>query len=92
MTLEWAPDGRLFLTATVAPRLRVDNGFHLYRYSCASGSHALTLIELAPLWAAELRAPWCIGASQHNAAACSIRPSTPALRAGRRVAAHQGLC
>ena len=31
VTLEWAPDGRHFLTATIAPRLRVDNGFHLYR-------------------------------------------------------------
>jgi len=31
VTLEWAPDGRHFLTATIAPRLRVDNGLHLYR-------------------------------------------------------------
>ena len=26
MTAEWSPDGRRFLTATVAPRLNVDNG------------------------------------------------------------------
>ena len=31
MTCAWSPDGRHFLTATVAPRLRVDNGFQIYR-------------------------------------------------------------
>ena len=31
VTLEWSPDGRHLLTATVAPRLRVDNGFQIYR-------------------------------------------------------------
>ena len=29
---EWSPSGRLLLVATTAPRLRVDNGFTLYRY------------------------------------------------------------
>lgn len=29
---EWAPDGRLLLIATTAPRLRVDNGITLYAY------------------------------------------------------------
>eukprot|EP00170_Pyropia_yezoensis_P006000 contig_24412_g6019 len=28
----WAPDGRLFLAATTFPRLRVDNGYAIYRY------------------------------------------------------------
>ncbi|GAB0492817.1 hypothetical protein MMPV_004087 [Pyropia vietnamensis] len=28
----WAPDGRYFLAATTFPRLRVDNGYAIYRY------------------------------------------------------------
>jgi len=28
---EWAPDGRHFLTAVLAPRMRVDNGFAIWR-------------------------------------------------------------
>ncbi len=32
VTLEWAPDGRHLLTATLAPRLRVDNAFYVYRH------------------------------------------------------------
>lgn len=31
--LEWCPDGKHFLTATTAPRLRVDNGFKIWHYS-----------------------------------------------------------
>lgn len=31
VTCDWAPDGRHFLTATVAPRLRVDNGYQIWR-------------------------------------------------------------
>lgn len=30
---EWSPDGRSILTATTAPRLRVDNGVKLWHYS-----------------------------------------------------------
>lgn len=30
---EWSPDGRFILTATTAPRLRVDNGIKLWHYS-----------------------------------------------------------
>jgi len=40
VTLDWAPDGRHFLTATIAPRLRVDNGLHLYRRARARSSRA----------------------------------------------------
>ena len=32
VTCDWAPDGRHFLTATVAPRLNVDNGYQIWRY------------------------------------------------------------
>ncbi|BDA46939.1 Eukaryotic translation initiation factor 2A [Coccomyxa sp. Obi] len=33
VSLEWSPDGRTILTATTAPRLRVDNGFQIYKYT-----------------------------------------------------------
>jgi translation initiation factor 2A len=33
VTLEWSPDGRYILCATVAPRLRVDNGFQVFKYN-----------------------------------------------------------
>ncbi len=29
---EWSPDGRLLLTATTAPRLRVDNNVKVFTY------------------------------------------------------------
>lgn len=37
MTAEWSPCGRYLMTATVAPRLRVDNGFQA-RLRLAGGS------------------------------------------------------
>ncbi|KAL3135760.1 hypothetical protein ABBQ32_007323 [Trebouxia sp. C0010 RCD-2024] len=33
VTCAWAPDGRHFLTATIAPRLNVDNGYQIWRYT-----------------------------------------------------------
>jgi len=33
VTLEWTPCGRMFVTATINPRLRVDNGYKVYKYS-----------------------------------------------------------
>ncbi|XKL62803.1 hypothetical protein PGB90_002636 [Kerria lacca] len=33
LLLQWSPDGVHFVTATTAPRLRVDNGFKIYHYS-----------------------------------------------------------
>lgn len=32
VTGDWSPDGRHFLVATTAPRLRVDNGFKVFTY------------------------------------------------------------
>ena len=32
VTADWSPDGRYLLTATVAPRMRVDNTFKLFTY------------------------------------------------------------
>lgn len=32
VTLEWSPCGRFLLTATIAPRLRVDNGVQVFKY------------------------------------------------------------
>ena len=29
----WAPDSRYFVTATLAPRMNVDNGVHIYKYN-----------------------------------------------------------
>ena len=46
VTLEWSPDGRHLLTATVAPRLRVDNGFQIYRRVLqAQSSQALPAVD-----------------------------------------------
>ena len=33
MTCGWAPDGRHFITATTAPRLRVDNALYVYKHN-----------------------------------------------------------
>lgn len=33
VSLEWSPCGRYVLTATTAPRLRVDNGFQIFKYN-----------------------------------------------------------
>ncbi|XP_024536257.1 eukaryotic translation initiation factor 2A [Selaginella moellendorffii] len=35
VTCEWAPDGRLLMTATTAPRMRVDNGIRIFKYTGA---------------------------------------------------------
>lgn len=32
VTMEWAPDGRHLMTATLAPRLRVDNALYVFRH------------------------------------------------------------
>jgi translation initiation factor 2A len=29
----WAPDGQHFVTATTAPRLRIDNGYRIWHYT-----------------------------------------------------------
>lgn len=33
--LEWSPDGRMILCATLSPRLRVDNGVKIFHYTGA---------------------------------------------------------
>lgn len=33
VSLQWSPCGRYVLTATTAPRLRVDNGFQIFKYN-----------------------------------------------------------
>lgn len=32
VTLEWSPCGRYIIAATIAPRLRVDNGYQIFKY------------------------------------------------------------
>ena len=44
VTADWSPDGRYLLTATVAPRMRVDNTFKLFTYY---GKQASTLFVTA---------------------------------------------
>ena len=95
MTLEWAPDGRLFMTATIAPRLRVDNGFHLYRCSQATlnffnsgGCGAAASSDIC----SGTRKPmvsWCFTADD---AAWPIRPSLSALRPGLWVQCTKQMC
>jgi translation initiation factor 2A len=34
----WSPDSRLFMTATISPRLRVNNGYEVYSY-CGEGPY-----------------------------------------------------
>ena len=36
VTCDWAPDGRHLLTSTTAPRLRVDNGYQIWKSVSAS--------------------------------------------------------
>ncbi|KGG51671.1 hypothetical protein DI09_2p480 [Mitosporidium daphniae] len=38
-TLEWSPDGRFLLLATLSPRLRVDNGIKIYDFTGGLVSH-----------------------------------------------------
>jgi len=32
ITCDWSPDSKYFLTSTLAPRLKVDNGFKVWNY------------------------------------------------------------
>ena len=41
VSLDWSPNGRHLLTATTAPRLRVDNGYQMYK--CASSSNTFAV-------------------------------------------------
>ncbi|CEG42641.1 eukaryotic translation initiation factor 2a [Plasmopara halstedii] len=38
-TFDWSPDSRYFATATTFPRLRVDNGFKIFRYDGTGPIH-----------------------------------------------------
>ena len=43
VSLDWSPDGRHLLTATTAPRLRVDNGYQMYKCApCSNTRNDLT--------------------------------------------------
>jgi translation initiation factor 2A len=43
---EWSPDGQFILTATLSPRLRVDNGIKIWHCSSPSLIHTLAVDEL----------------------------------------------
>ncbi|KAJ1501912.1 hypothetical protein HMI55_005424 [Coelomomyces lativittatus] len=55
--LEWSPDGRYLLTATLAPRLRVDNGWKLWHYRGACFSHVQLPVVLQVGWCPSLTPP-----------------------------------
>ncbi|RLN97710.1 hypothetical protein BBJ28_00007800 [Nothophytophthora sp. Chile5] len=48
-TFAWSPDSRYFATATTFPRLRVDNGFKIFRYDGAGPIHQEDRAELYDL-------------------------------------------
>jgi translation initiation factor 2A len=43
---EWSPDGQFILTATLSPRLRVDNGIKIWHCSSSSLIHTLAIDEM----------------------------------------------
>ena len=43
---EWSPDGQFILTATLSPRLRVDNGIKIWHCSSHSLIHSLAVEEM----------------------------------------------
>ena len=50
VSLEWSPDGRHFLVATLAPRMRVNNGIQIFRCSTLSFFRAWELLDCHVLW------------------------------------------
>jgi translation initiation factor 2A len=44
---EWAPCGRVFVAATLCPRMRVDNGYAVYKYT---GEMLVRVAEPVELW------------------------------------------
>ena len=42
----WSPDGRYFHTATLAPRMNVDNGVHIYKYNGAGPLASLPCVSV----------------------------------------------
>ncbi|KAI9140595.1 eukaryotic translation initiation factor eIF2A-domain-containing protein [Paraphysoderma sedebokerense] len=51
-SFSWSPDGRYLLTATLSPRLRVDNGYKIWHYTgvcvCAEKMDELYQVEWKP--------------------------------------------
>lgn len=44
---EWGPCGKLFVAATLCPRMRVDNGYCIYKYT---GELLIRIMEALELW------------------------------------------
>lgn len=44
---DWAPCGKIFIAATLCPRMRVDNGYSIYKYT---GEHLFRVMEPIELW------------------------------------------
>lgn len=92
----WAPDGRLFLAATTFPRLRVDNGYAIYRYDgsvvervALPEGEFLLQATFVPTLPADLpprpKSPdWAAAAAASAAASAAAgKPSAPAAAAPR---------
>jgi len=75
VSIEWSPCGRALLTATTAPRLQVDNGFRVVRYT---GEVLFTHAPAGQLYAAE----W----QPAEAGAFADRPQTPGAAAAAKAA------
>ena len=50
VTLSWSPDGRYVLAATIAPRLRVDNGFQVFKYNGIMVTKQAKQVLLEAVW------------------------------------------
>jgi translation initiation factor 2A len=75
VSIEWSPCGRALLTATTAPRLQVDNGFRVVRYT---GEVLFTHAPAGQLYAAE----W----QPAEAGVFADRPQTPGAAAAAKAA------
>eukprot|EP01134_Creolimax_fragrantissima_P001319 CFRG1319T1 len=80
-TFEWCPDNEHFITATLSPRLREDNGFKIWHYNGTQVSHVSYKELYEVSWKPQPKATYeekaCIGV-QPNAKAKVQAESKPA--------------
>ena len=57
----WSPDSRYFMTATLAPRMNVDNGFKVFKYVYLHQYSCLMFLRLIPFRTVTFSDPvqWC---------------------------------
>jgi len=89
VTLEWSPCGRYLLTATIAPRLRVDNGFQVFKYDGTLVAKSKRDVLLGASWQPAKegtfedrpQSPRAAGAASNGQAAAAL-PQPPVKAAG----------